>query len=87
MGTPRFTPEFKEEADRQITERSYSVADVSEHLGVSAHSLYKWADPVTPRSTELQWPAQIFLQHGISVSPLSLYEFDVLFFFFFHVGG
>ncbi|PVT95831.1 transposase, partial [Yersinia pestis] len=26
MGTPRFTPEFKEEAVRQITERSYSVA-------------------------------------------------------------
>ena len=27
MGTPRFTPEFKEEAVRQITERGYSVAD------------------------------------------------------------
>ncbi len=25
MGTPRFTPEFKEEAVRQITERGYSV--------------------------------------------------------------
>ncbi|ECC9183316.1 TPA: transposase, partial [Klebsiella pneumoniae] len=24
MGTPRFTPEFKEEAVRQITERGYS---------------------------------------------------------------
>ncbi len=42
MGTPRFTPEFKEEAVRQVTERGYSVADVSERLGVSAHSLYKW---------------------------------------------
>ena len=40
MGTPRFTPEFKEEAVRQVTERGYSVADVSERLGVSAHSLY-----------------------------------------------
>lgn len=29
MGTPRFTPEFKEEAVRQITERGYSVAEVS----------------------------------------------------------
>ncbi len=36
MGTPRFTPEFKEEAVRQVTERGYSVADVSERLGVSA---------------------------------------------------
>ncbi len=34
MGTPRFTPEFKEEAVRQITERGYSVAEVSERLGV-----------------------------------------------------
>ena len=34
MGTPRFTPEFK--AVRQITERGYSVAEVSDRLGVSA---------------------------------------------------
>lgn len=27
MGTPRFTPEFKEEAVRQITERGYSVGE------------------------------------------------------------
>lgn len=42
MGTQRFTPEFKEEAVRQITERGYSVADVSEH------SLYKWLRSVKP---------------------------------------
>ncbi|HBT4963404.1 TPA: transposase [Klebsiella quasipneumoniae] len=41
MGTLRFTPEFKEEAVRQITERGYSIAEVSERFGVSAHSLYK----------------------------------------------
>ncbi len=39
MGTPQFTPEFKEEAVRQITERGYSVAEVSDLLVVSAHSL------------------------------------------------
>ncbi|MCX9034271.1 IS3 family transposase [Citrobacter portucalensis] len=48
MGTPRFTPEFKEEAVRQITERGYSIAEVSERLGVSAHSLYKWLRAVKP---------------------------------------
>ena len=48
MGTPRFPPEFKEEAVRQVTERGYSVADVSERLGVSAHSLYKWVRSVRP---------------------------------------
>lgn len=41
MSTARFTPEFKQEAVRQIVERGYTVAEVSERLGVSAHSLYK----------------------------------------------
>jgi transposase len=48
MGTPRFTPEFKEEAVRQITERGYSVVDFSERLAVLAHSLYKWLRSVKP---------------------------------------
>ncbi|WGI80038.1 IS3 family transposase [Klebsiella pneumoniae] len=48
MGTPRFTPKFKEEAVRQITERGYSISEVSERLGVSAHSLYKWLRAVKP---------------------------------------
>ncbi|WP_313795346.1 IS3 family transposase [Serratia sp. (in: enterobacteria)] len=52
MGTPRFTPEFKEEAVRQITERGYSVAEVSERLGVSAHSLYKWLRAIKPDNGE-----------------------------------
>lgn len=42
MDRPQFTPEFKEEAVRQITERGFSVAEISDWLGVSAHSLYKW---------------------------------------------
>jgi transposase len=29
MGTPRFTPEFKQEAMCQITERGYSIAEVA----------------------------------------------------------
>jgi transposase-like protein len=35
MSTPRFTPEFKQEAVRQIVERGHSVADVSARIGVS----------------------------------------------------
>jgi len=42
MGKPRFTEEFKIDAIKQITERGYSVSDVSRRLGVSAHSLYDW---------------------------------------------
>ncbi|MDA5490238.1 IS3 family transposase [Yersinia kristensenii] len=52
MGTPRFTPEFKEEAVRQITERGYSVAEVSDRLGVSAHSIYKWLRAIKPDNSE-----------------------------------
>lgn len=49
MGT---TPEFKEEAVRQITERGYSVAEVSDRPGVSAHGLYKWLRAIKPDNSE-----------------------------------
>ncbi len=39
MSTPRYSPEFKEEAIKQVTERGHSVADVGARLGVSGHSL------------------------------------------------
>ena len=42
MGKPMFTEEFKIDAIKQITERGYSVADVSKRLGVSTHSPYGW---------------------------------------------
>ena len=42
MNAQRFTPEFKEEAVKQVAERGYSVAEVAARLGVSTHSLYKW---------------------------------------------
>ena len=39
MGKPSFSDEFKRDAVAQITERGYPVAEVSERLGVSQHSL------------------------------------------------
>lgn len=42
MGKANFTEEFKRDAVRQITERGYPVAEVSQRLGVSPHSLYEW---------------------------------------------
>jgi len=48
MSSQRFTPEFKEEAVKQVTERGYSVTEVAARLGVSSHSLYKWVRAVTP---------------------------------------
>lgn len=52
MGVPRFTPEFREEAVRQITERVFPVADVSDRLGISTHSLYKWLRAIKPDNSE-----------------------------------
>ncbi|MCP5365851.1 MAG: transposase [Hyphomicrobiales bacterium] len=54
MSSQRFTPEFKEEAVRQVVERGYRVPDVAARLGVSAHSLYKWVKAVSPGRSEQQ---------------------------------
>ena len=42
MGNARFSDEFKRDAVRQMTERGYPVAEVSQRLGVRQHSLYAW---------------------------------------------
>ena len=42
MGKGNFSDEFKRDAVAQITERGYRVAEVSQRLGVSQHSLYAW---------------------------------------------
>jgi transposase len=52
MGTERFTPEFKQEAVRQVIERGYTVADVAARVGVSAHSLYKWVKSIKPDKSD-----------------------------------
>ena len=59
MGNQRDSPEFKDEAVRQIVDRGYSVAEVSERPGVSAHSLYKWVKAVKPDKTDEQAAALI----------------------------
>ena len=48
MGSKRYSPEFKEEAVRQITERGKSVRDVSARIGVLTHSIYKWIRAARP---------------------------------------
>ena len=59
MSNQRYSPEFKDEAVRQIVDRGYSVTEVSQRLGVSAHSLYKWVKAVKPDKTEEQAAALI----------------------------
>ena len=52
MSSQRYTPEFKDEAVRQVVDRGYSVSEISQRLGVSAHSLYKWVKAVKPDDSE-----------------------------------
>ena len=52
MSHQRYTPEFKDEAVRQVTERGHSVQEVAVRLGVSSHSLYKWVKAVQPNKEE-----------------------------------
>jgi transposase len=54
MGQKKYSEEFKAEAVRQVVERGYSVADVAARVGVSAHSLYKWARASRPTKAERQ---------------------------------
>lgn len=42
MGTSNYSDDFKRDAVHQITVRGYPVREVSNRLGVSAYSLYKW---------------------------------------------
>lgn len=59
MSSKRYTDEFKAEAIKQITERGYSVRDVSERLGVTTHSLYAWlkkarGEITSPKGSDLE---------------------------------
>ena len=64
MSNQRFSPEFKDEAVRQIVDRWYSVAEDSQRLVVSAHSLYKWVKAVNPDSTDEQAVALIEMRNN-----------------------
>ncbi len=52
MSHTRYTPEFKDEAVRQVVDRGHPVSEVAARLGVSAHSLYNWIKAVKPGKSE-----------------------------------
>ena len=54
MSNHRYSPEFKDEAVRQIIEAGHSVSDVAARLGVSTNSLYKWVGAVQPNTGSLK---------------------------------
>ena len=58
MRHQRCTPEFKDEAVRQVTEKGHAVTEVATRLGVSIHSLYKWVKAANPRPKRVLPQAQ-----------------------------
>lgn len=54
MSNQRYTPEFKDEAVRQVVDRGYRVAEVADRLGVSTNSLHKWVKSVKPSRADEQ---------------------------------
>lgn len=54
MSNQRYTPEFKDEAVRQVIDRGHTAAEVADRLGISTHSLYKWVKAVKPSNEERQ---------------------------------
>jgi transposase len=45
MGTSNYSDAFKRDAVQQIRVRGSPVREVSQPLGLSSHSLYKWMKP------------------------------------------
>ena len=45
----RYTQEFKIEAVKQTTERGYSVAEVSQRLGICTKTLYHWRSQLSDK--------------------------------------
>lgn len=54
MSGRRYTQEFKDEAVKQVIDRGYTIAEVSERFGISSHSMYKWINALKPTKTEQQ---------------------------------
>lgn len=53
MSGIRFTDEFKRDAVAQVVDRGYSIAEVSERLGISTKSLYTWKAQFSPPCKQL----------------------------------
>ncbi len=56
----RYTEEFKKDAVSQVTDRGYSVKDVSDRLGISTKSLYDWIKQYSkPESLRIKETEQV----------------------------
>ena len=80
LSSQRYTPEFKDKAVRQILDRGCSVTEVSQRLGVSSRSLYKWVKAVkfekTGQHAEESTKGKVLKQEILAAIPLSIVQID-----------
>ena len=62
----RYTQEFKIEAVKQTNDRGYSVAEVSERLGICTKTLYHWRSQLSDKPKSIKAPT--YSQHSISTN-------------------
>jgi transposase len=55
----KYPDEFKQEAVRQVVEKSYSVPDVSKRLGIYDKSLYYWVSKAKVPASQSAEQAEI----------------------------
>lgn len=48
MSNQKYSPEFKDEAVKQVLDRGHSVKEVSTNLGIPTHNIYKWVKEARP---------------------------------------
>lgn len=68
MSAQRFTPEFKEEAVKQVAEKGPSVAEVEVYLRASTHYLHKWVKAVSLVRSEQQ-SQELYVQKVTALAP------------------
>ena len=58
-GRIRYSNEFKIDAVAQVTERGYSVREVSDRLGITTKSLYSWMAQFSRPAKQLDQDAEL----------------------------
>ena len=58
-GQIRYSDEFKIDAVAQVTERGYSVKEVSERLGISSKSLHTWMAKLSKPQRRIDQEAEV----------------------------
>lgn len=52
MSNQRYSPEFKDQAVRQVIDKGHPISEVAKNLGMSQHSLYKWVKACQPDNSQ-----------------------------------